>query len=293
MGIRSSRMPQPAMLPTDQSRRRTERVLLRIPIEISGEDLEGVSFKEKTYTLVINRNGARVALHANVQPGTVVTVKNPQTSLSARFRIVGPTSRSLGEIPEWGAECLELGVDFWGISFPEKGGRAPQPELVDALIQCAVCQSQELAQLTMDQYRAASQAPVRRPCAKCGKVTEWQFASKEAREGTVSPTKPSTGGTPSPSEQGEERRVAKRLTVKLPIRVRLQDGREEVTKTENLSKSGICLASSLNMKPGDRVLVTVGYTPGGKESEIPAEVMWRRELAEAGGALYGIYLQQS
>jgi len=286
-------MRQAPMPATDQSRRRTERVLLRIPIEISGEDLDEVTFKEKTYTLVINRNGARVALHANVRPGTLVTVKNLQTALSARFRIVGPSTRSLGESPEWGAECLEHGLDFWGISFPDKGGRAPQPELVDALIQCAGCQSQELAQLTMDQYRAARQASVRRPCAQCGKATEWRFGSAEARKGTVAPTKPSVREALSQGEHREERRAAKRLTVKLSIRVRLQDGSQEVTKTENLSKTGVCFASSLNMRPADRIFVTVGYSPSGSETEIAAEVMWRKELDEAGRYLYGAHLEQS
>ena len=284
-------MPQPTMPTSDQSRRNSERVLLRIPIEISGEDSEGVVFREKTYTLVINRNGARVALRANVRPGILVSVKNLQTTQSARFRIVGPMSRSLGESPEWGAECLEHGLDFWGISFPEKGGRAPQPELVDALIQCAVCQSQELAQLTMDQYRAARQASVRRPCARCGKATEWRFGSAEARKVTVAPAQPSSAEVSSAGEPGEERRGAKRLTVKLPVRVRLPDGSEEITKTENLSKTGVCFASSLDMKPSDRIFVTVGYSPGGSETEIAAEVMWRKELNEMGRYLYGAQLQ--
>jgi hypothetical protein len=286
-------MAQPVMPATHPSRRRTERVLLRIPIEISGQDVKEKGFRERTHTLVINRDGARVALHANVRAGTLVTIKNLQTALIARFRIVGPSTRSLGETPEWGVECLEHGVDFWGISFPEAGERSSSPEPVDGLIQCAGCHSQELAQLTMEQYRAASQASVRRPCGKCGKVTEWRFVSKEARKESVGPTPPSTREAPSQGEQGEERRGAKRLTVKVPVRIRLQDGSEEVTKSENLSKTGVCFSASLDMKPNDRIFVTVGYSPEGGGSEIGAEVMWRRELAEAGRALYGVHLQQS
>jgi hypothetical protein len=286
-------MAQPTISAANQSRRRTERVLLRIPIEISGQDVKEKSFKEKTHTLVINRDGARVALHASVRAGTLVNVKNLQTALAARFRIVGPSTRSLGETPEWGVECLEHGLDFWGISFPEKGGTLPRPESVDALVQCAGCQAQEMAQLTLEQYRGASQGAVRRPCAQCGKVTEWRFGPKEARKGTAAPAKPASRGAPSKSERGEERRADKRLTVRVPVRVRLPDGSEEVTKSENLSKTGVCFSASLKMKTSDRIFVTVGYSPDGSGSEFAAEVLWKRELDEAGRALYGVHLKQS
>jgi hypothetical protein len=279
----------PAGIP---SKRRTERVLLRIPIEISGQDVKERSFREKTHTLVINRDGARVALRANVRPGTLVTVKNVQTAIAARFRIVGPSTRSLGETPEWGVECLEHGLDFWGISFPETGGVLPPPESVEALVQCAGCQAQEMAQLTLEQYREASHATVRRPCAQCGKVTQWRFGPKEARKGRAAPAMPSSQGAPSQGEPGEERRRAKRLTVRVPVRVRLPDGSEEITKSENLSKTGVCFAANLKMKASDLIYVTVGYSPDGSGSEIAAEVVWRREVDESGRALYGVHLKQ-
>jgi hypothetical protein len=286
-------MPRPVTPAAGQNKRRTERVLLRIPIEISGEDSGGKAFQEKTFTLIINRHGARVALRAHVRPGTLVTVKNLQSTLSARFRIVGPSGRSLGEGPEWGVECLQQRIDFWGISFPEIGGTSPKPELVDSLLECSSCRSRELAQLTLQQYRAANQASVRRECAKCRMSTEWRFVSEEGQRGMGASALPATGAPVSEAEQGKDRRRAKRLTVKLPVRIRLQDGSEEVTKTENLSKSGVCFASGLSMRAGDRIFVTVGYSPGGSESEIAADVRWRKELDEAGRALYGVHLQQS
>ncbi|MBZ5515722.1 MAG: PilZ domain-containing protein [Acidobacteriia bacterium] len=286
-------MTEPAMPAYGPNKRRTERVLLRIPIEISGENDAGEPFKEKTCTLVINRDGARVALRAHVRPGSLVNVKNLLSALSARFRIVGPLGRSLGEGPEWGVECLQPLMEFWGISFPEKGAVAQEPELVDALLECTACRSQELAQLTMVQYRTASRESVSRPCAKCGRATPWRFPSGEAGKGTAISTGPSGGEAASLAEREEDRRGAKRLTVKLPVRIRLQDGREEISTTENISKTGLCFASSLGMKPHDLIYVTVGYSPGGTEHEIPGEVMWRKELDDAGRALYCVHLQQS
>ncbi len=282
-------LPTPAGIP---SKRRTERVLLRISIEISGQDVKERNFREKTHTVVINRDGARVALRANVRPGLLVTVKNLQTGTAARFRIVGPSTHSLGETPEWGVECLEHGLDFWGISFPDTGGVLPPPESVEALVQCAGCQAQEMVQLTLEQYREASRATMRRPCAQCGKVTPWRFGPKEAPKGRAVPATPPPQGAPSLGEPGEERRRAKRLTVRVPVRVRLPDGSDEITKSENLSKTGVCFAANLKVKAGDLIFVTVGYSPDGSGSEIPAEVVWRREIEESGRALYGVHLKQ-
>ena len=92
--------------------------------------------------------------------------------------------------------------------------------------------------------------------------------------------------------QGEaEKRQDKRLAVKLPLGVRLPDGSEETSTTENLSKSGLCFACDLEMQIGDRVYVTVGAGGPGKERDIPARVMWRRPAKDKGRAFYGVKLE--
>jgi len=103
---------------TAERRRRTERVLLQIPIEVKGTDAAGRPFKEKTHTLVINRHGARIALKTSVLPEARLIITNRQSAMTCPFRVVGRTGKSLGEGPEWGVECLEPGVNFWGIFFP-------------------------------------------------------------------------------------------------------------------------------------------------------------------------------
>lgn len=95
----------------------------------------------------------------------------------------------------------------------------------------------------------------------------------------------------SSAARGVEKRRAKRLTIKLPVRIRLEDGRQEVARTENLSKTGVCFVTSLVINPQDRILVTVGYSPGSKEEEIPAEMVWRRELEGTSRYLYGVRLE--
>jgi hypothetical protein len=79
--------------------------------------------------------------------------------------------------------------------------------------------------------------------------------------------------------------------VKLPLGVRLPDGREETSRTENISKSGLCFACSLEMQIGDRVYVRTGLDRPGEERDIPARIMWRRPLGGEGRSFYGARLE--
>jgi Tfp pilus assembly protein PilZ len=90
---------------------------------------------------------------------------------------------------------------------------------------------------------------------------------------------------------GAEKRRDKRLVVKLPVGLRLPDGSEETTTTENISKSGMCFACNLELQIGDRVYVSVGTSGPGEEREIPARVVWRRPARDKGRAFYGVKLE--
>lgn len=284
--------PNPS-LKTGVQARRSERVLLKIPIEVKGRGAEGKTFREVTTTLVINRNGARITLKNSPQPDERVTVTNLYNNLSCPFRIVGRTGKSLGEGPEWGVECLEPERNVWGISFPEKQETPGEGELIDALLECSKCSFRELAQLAREQYRALSaQSSIQRDCPKCKAPTEWQFGFLETgTEQAPAPQPVQTVSTPVPAKK-EERRKARRVTLKLPVRVRLSDGRENITRTENYSRLGACFISALEIKEGETVLLTVGYTGSGSDVEAPARVVWRRPIEGKNQTAYGVELQK-
>jgi Tfp pilus assembly protein PilZ len=79
--------------------------------------------------------------------------------------------------------------------------------------------------------------------------------------------------------------------VKLPLGLRLPNGNEETSTTENISKSGVCFACDLEMQIGDRVYVSVGVGSPGEELDIPSRVVWRRPTKEKGRAFYGVKLE--
>jgi hypothetical protein len=268
------------------AQRRSERVLLRIPIEVRGTGADGKAFVEETHTLVLNRHGARVALRNGVVPGARVTITNLQNRMRASFRVVEKAKKSLGDGSEWGVECLDPEENFWGIVFPKKPS-APA-EAVDALLECAECGARELAPLSLEEYRGmAGGSPLERDCAECGRATRWRFGFTEGEDEAASPP---DLPAPEAAAASAERRRARRLTLKVPVRVRTRDGREEISRTENVSKTGVCFGANLALKEGERISLTVGYAPGSMEMEMPAEVVWRRELGGAGPALYGARL---
>lgn len=282
---------QPAPTSKSQVRRRTKRPQLRIAIEVAGKNADGRTFTENTYTLVVNRNGARIALKNLLKPGERITITNLQREETCPFRVVERVDTVDTESREWGVECLEPQRNFWGVHFPEESQQTRQSEDIDVLIECGACHAREMAELSMEQYRELSEnSALTRPCAQCGGDTPWEFGFAEIvvtdARSTLSVEPTSAISAP----KGEERRQAKRFVAMLPLRLRTRDGKEETTRTENLSKLGLCFLSDLDIQEGDVVHLSVGPIEEDKK-ELPARVSWHRRLTHAGRSLYGVRLE--
>jgi hypothetical protein len=100
----------------DSAKRRSQRVILNIPITVSGETLQG-QFSEKTQTLVINAHGALITLAARVSHGQKLGLKSvthPETQ-ACTVVFVGPTSEGR---TQFGIEFTKPAPNFWQIAFP-------------------------------------------------------------------------------------------------------------------------------------------------------------------------------
>jgi hypothetical protein len=109
----------------DPGRRRSMRVLLSVPIHVSGKDTENKDFAEETRTLVVNAHGALISLAAHVVAEQSITVENKATHQTLECRVVYLGSSQAGKT-QMGIEFSKPSSRFWQIDFPPDDWVVPE-----------------------------------------------------------------------------------------------------------------------------------------------------------------------
>jgi hypothetical protein len=125
MSIPTSTQPEKLAYTRDVGRRRSMRVLLSVPIAVSGKTKDGKDFSEDTRTLVVNAHGALIALAAPVAPGQNILVANKATRNSMECRIVYLGNSQDGKT-QMGIEFTRPVPTFWQIDFPPDDWVVPE-----------------------------------------------------------------------------------------------------------------------------------------------------------------------
>lgn len=343
--------PKPQKEPdvSEVLKRRTERIMLEIPIRVISFGGEAGSFTEDTRTVIVNRDGGLIALNHRLAPDESIRIINLENHREADFRVVGLARHEEGATNHWGVECLDKDRCLWDIDFPRpmenKDTRA------GALLKCAGCGKESLSVLTLTEINMLdTSGAIEKLCERCCELTSWGYSEERGtrRDQPSAPTKqvvepasPSSQGveiefgdpappvepsqasgqnplsnsrveipesapapavlTPSAPETLEtssahapkwdgkyERRLYKRLTLKLPVLIRNYRGETEIGRTENISKGGIGVGLEMVLALGERVAVICPYSGSGSEIEQTADV--RRRISLYGGKkwFYGL-----
>src|ERR1041385_226173 len=98
-------------------KRQTERILLTIPIRVTAYVGPEGGFTEETYTVEVNRDGARIALKHRVEPGDTLRIANLENLREADFRVVGRKRLEENGVSDWGVLCLDTDRNLWDINF--------------------------------------------------------------------------------------------------------------------------------------------------------------------------------
>jgi hypothetical protein len=109
----------------DTGRRRSMRVLLSVPIHVSGKTTDSQDFEEDTRTLVVNAHGALISLGAVVAAGQSIIISNKTTRKSLECRIVYLGNPHTGKI-QMGVEFVKPSPSFWQIDFPPDDWVVPE-----------------------------------------------------------------------------------------------------------------------------------------------------------------------
>jgi hypothetical protein len=121
-------MSQVSNTPTHTgARRRSQRVLMQVPVRIRGKDTQSKDFEETTETLAINAHGALVLLAARLTSGGVVHMKHNKTEEEQECHVafLGPVRSGKAEI---GLEFTAPRPTFWRVAFPPEDWTPKSPE---------------------------------------------------------------------------------------------------------------------------------------------------------------------
>jgi hypothetical protein len=101
------------------NRRRSQRVLMKIPVRVSFHAGAVSLSEEETHTLAVSAHGALIAVSASLYRGQRLTLSNVQTKGSLEC-VVAHIDHFPGEQIKLGVEFLLPNATFWRVAFPPK-----------------------------------------------------------------------------------------------------------------------------------------------------------------------------
>ena len=101
-----------------QNRRRSERVMLNMPVQVLAENEERQQIQVEAKTLVVNAHGGLLMLKHEIDNGEMIVLTNPETLEEQECRVVyqGEPCEKGQRI---GVEFLTPAPRFWGLEFGE------------------------------------------------------------------------------------------------------------------------------------------------------------------------------
>lgn len=111
------------------NRRRSERVMLKVPVVLSIHSADGIVTEEKTSTQVVNAHGGLLSLQMEISVGQLFLLTNSKTGIARDCTVVrtqqSPSTPGLMVAFQFAAPA----PDFWPIVFPPKDWQARESEI--------------------------------------------------------------------------------------------------------------------------------------------------------------------
>jgi PilZ domain len=271
-----------------REKRRSDRIMLTIPLSVQVTDEEGRPFQVDARTSVLNRQGGRIHINHRLRAGETVRIVNLLGRRSSDFRVIGPVSPFSDSGGEYGVEYLDVQENIWGIQFPPLGDGETAGS--NALLECRDCHQVKLTSLSLVEVEVLQTSGIlRKYCEHCGATVRWSYTEKKiAMSGPEGPGAQAGKDITVADSQGRIRRRYTRVSLQLPVRIRDYDGGVEITRSENLSKGGLCFISDKTYQIGEGIMVTCPYNSTGESIEVRARVASYREIEGNPRRVYGV-----
>jgi hypothetical protein len=120
-------------LPTESSnaanRRRSERVMLKVPVVLSIHSADRIVTEERTSTQVVNAHGGLLGLQMEISAGQLFLLTNSKTGVTRECTVVrtqqSPSAPGLLVAFQFATPA----PDFWPIVFPPKDWQSLESEI--------------------------------------------------------------------------------------------------------------------------------------------------------------------
>ncbi len=275
--------------PTSGSARRSDRISIAVPIELTGTDSAGKSFSEKARTVLIGCYGALIRVNRPLASGQELGIRCLGTGRETKCHVVS----QLGSSPEghlYGLEMPDPNANLWEIDFPP----ATESEMAAArmLLECKRCGKCAVSYLTIGEVEIFHKNRcVSRACEHCSDMTVWNEASLRNLliEPATLPVDPLIGEPAlSVPQRTEDERVDPRINLNLTGCVRSPRHGEDIVETENVSEGGVCFKSGNRYAGGEIVGVAIPYMQDAANVFAQARITWARFRPADGVTSYGL-----
>jgi PilZ domain len=98
-------------------KRRSQRVVLSVPVLVYRRPKDGPRFFEGTHTLVVSAHGAMIGLAANVAPDQRLVLQHSLSGEEQECRVVFADEKRTGST-RVAVEFQQAAPNFWRIAFP-------------------------------------------------------------------------------------------------------------------------------------------------------------------------------
>jgi PilZ domain len=270
-------------------KRRSDRLMLTVPLLVSGDDPKGGKFSDDMRTVTLNRHGARILSPRILVNGQTIRITNLVSRRKADFRVVGPLSPHSEKGGEWGVECIDGQENIWGIQFPPPP--AGQEAESAALLECRKCHTVALLRVSLVEFEVlGASGLLTKACESCKASTPWGYAEKQVAM-SAPPEEAAMiaeAGKANSAPRGADLRQHRRVALQLPVLIRDYSGNFEVTKSENVSKGGFCFSSEKEFHVGEGVMVACPYSKTDQSLEVSAKIVRRQKMVGAKRNIYGV-----
>ena len=109
------------------NRRRSQRVLMTVPVRVSGKSAAGLPFEEETHTRAISAHGALILVSTQVWRGLRLSLSNIQTKAALEC-VVAHIGKRPSDRTQVGLEFTLPNPMFWHVAFPPKDWTPRHPD---------------------------------------------------------------------------------------------------------------------------------------------------------------------